>query len=440
MGNKNKVYGFKSLDKWQKEILAAEGNLCINSGRQVGKSQIIAIKAAEYIKCNPNKRVLIISITEDQANNMLQKIMLYLHANYNSEIELTGKFKPTKHRVQMKNGSWCVTKAVGQYGTGVLGMTVDVIIPDECAYLPEAIWASITPMLLTTGGWLWLLSTPNAKQGYFYEAYTNPDLGFQTFHVNSEEVAKQRAEPQRTMMLEYLAREKGRMTKLQYAQQYLAQFLEDLGQFFPDKIIKKTQTLRRDAGSSHNSGEFFLGVDVARMGGDETTFEILEMVTQTDGKPKYYHRENIVHRYTLTTETIDKVLKLEEQYNFKKIYIDDGGLGVAVFDQLLVHDSTKRKVEAINNASRAIDTDKNRSKKLLKEDLYLNLLNMMERGQIELLKDDTVTQSLKSITIEHNQATNDIRIYGRYSHIVEGLIRAAWSIRNRSLGIYFHSQ
>ena len=55
------------LDDWQKEILAAEGNICVNSGRQAGKSQIIAIKVGEYLKANPKKQVLIISVTEDQA-------------------------------------------------------------------------------------------------------------------------------------------------------------------------------------------------------------------------------------------------------------------------------------------------------------------------------------------------------------------------------------
>jgi len=418
-----------TLDQWQKDVLAAEGNLCICSGRQVGKSQIIAIKAGEFIANNPNKKVLIISITEDQAVNMLQKIVLYLHDNYKKDIA-RGKDKPTKHKVIMKNGSEVVTKAVGQYGLGVLGMTCDVVVPDECAYLPEAIWQSITPMLLTTGGSMWLLSTPNAMQGYFYEAYTDPSMGFKTFHVNSVEVAEARPEPQRSIMMDYLRREKARMTELQYAQQYLAQFLEELGQLFPDELVKSSQVLVRPVEVRVN-GEYYLGVDVARMGGDETTFEVLEL-----DRGYFFHRENIVHTYTLTTETIDKVLELNKLYDFKKIYIDDGGLGVAVFDQLLKHPDTKRKVVPINNASRALDNDRNRTKKLLKEDLYLNLKHLLESGKLKLLKDDDISVSLKSIVCESVPNKNNIRIYGKYSHIVEGLIRAAWSVRERGLNIY----
>lgn len=425
----NMKLNFK-LDEWQKEVLAAEGNLCICSGRQVGKSQIVAIKVAEYIANNPKKEVLIISITEEQAENMLMKIMLYIDDNYRKMIS-KGKNKPTKHRLHLINNSSVVTKAVGQYGLSALGLTKNVVVVDECAYLPDLVWQSITPILLTTGGQLWILSTPNAKEGYFYEAYTNPEMGFKTYHVSSEEVAEKRSEPQRTYMLNYLKREKERMTKLQYAQQYLAQFLEELNQLFPDNLIKASQTLEKQ--NLRINGEYYLGIDIARMGGDEITFEVLELKNNV-----LYQRENIVLQYQLTTSTIDKTLELESVYGFSKIYIDDGGMGAAVFDQLLKEPMTRSKIVSINNASRALDRDESRKKKLLKEDLYFNLKRLMERGQIKLLTDSNISASLKSIVYESN--TDEVKIYGSYSHIAEGLIRAAWCVYDRKLRLFFESQ
>lgn len=416
------------LDGWQKDVLAAEGNLCICSGRQVGKSQIVAIKVAEWIANHPKGRVVVISITEDQSELMLQKILIHLSDNY-PRLIARGKHKPTKHLVRLTNGATALTKAVGQYGLGVRGLTADILVGDEAAYVAQAIWHAVTPVLLTTGGSMWLLSTPNAQEGYFYEAYTNRDMGFQTFHVNSEEVAESRPEPQRSHMLSYLSQEKARMTELEYAQQYLAQFLEEQGQLFPDELITACQTSSRDLAGSNPK---FLGVDVARMGGDETTFEVLERVGRV-----FFHIENIMDTYTLTTQTISKVLELDQKYGFRTIYIDDGGLGVAVFDPLLNNDQTKRKVVAINNSSRALDRDGKRKRKLLKEDLYLNLKRMMEQGEIQLLNDPEVFTSLKSIILERGQKSSEVRIYGRYSHIAEGLIRAAWSVRDKHLNIYY---
>jgi len=419
------------LDEWQKEVMQAEGNLCINSGRQVGKSAISAVKVAEYIATNPNKKVLVISVTEDQAEMMLQKILIHLFDNHKNKIS-KGKDKPTKHLIKLTNKSEVRCKAVGQYGIGVLGMTLDILVVDEAAYMPEPIWQSVTPMLLTTGGSVWLISTPNAKEGYFYDAYTKPEMGFKTFHINSEEVAEQRPEPQRTIMLNYLRSEKARMTDLQYAQQYLAQFLEELRQLFPDQLIHKCQTAKRKTSPpDQKREEYFLGVDVARMGEDESTFEVLQKI-----QGYLIHCENKITQKTLTTETTKIVITMDQHYDFKKIYIDDGGLGVAVFDQLLQEDQTKRKVVPINNATRSIEKEATRRKKLLKEDLYLNLLRLMERGEIQLLDDPEIFLSLKSLMVEYSSTTNQIKIYGRYTHIAEGLIRAAWCVRENYLNPY----
>jgi hypothetical protein len=415
-------------DKWQEEILEAEGNIVVCSGRQVGKTEIISCKVARYISTHPKHKVLIISVTEAQAENMLVKIVMHLH-EINKALICKGGKKPTKHKVELTNGATAITKAVGQYGLGALGLTCNVVVPDECAYLPETIWQSITPMLFSTGGVMWLLSTPNAQEGYFYEAYTNPAFGFKTFHISSEEVANARPEPQRSIMLAYLEREKARMSPMQYAQQYLAQFQEELGQFFSDSLITSAQTLERL--SVVEPSTYYLGVDVARMGGDETTFEIIEKKGD-----KYLQRENITNKYTLTTESIKKVLELDRIYDFKQIYIDDGGLGVAVFDQLLNTNQTKNKVIAINNASRSLDKDENRKRKLLKEDLYMNFKAMLENGTLQLLNDPNIFLSLKSIMIEHDVSKANIKIYGRYSHITEGLIRAAWANHSQRLNLW----
>jgi len=61
---------------------------------------------------------------------------------------------------------------------------------------------------------------------------------------------------------------------------------------------------------------------------------------------------------------------------------------------------------------------------------------MLERGTLKLLADDEIMASLKSIqyeySTEHGQLSK-VRIFGNYSHIVEGLIRAAWLANTKSL-------
>lgn len=76
---------------------------------------------------------------------------------------------------------------------------------------------------------------------------------------------------------------------------------------------------------------------------------------------------------------------------------------------------------------------------LLKEDMYMNLLAMMEKGKIKLLDDDEVKLSLRSVQYEYVSEPGKptkIRIFGNYTHIAEGLIRAAWLANQKHLNAF----
>jgi len=413
------------LDKWQQQVLDTSGNICLRSGRQVGKSTIISIKAAQYAASNSKKTILVIASVERQAYLLFEKILAYLVDNHKSMIK-KGKDRPTKHKVTLKNGSVIHCLPTGMSGYGIRGYTVNLLIADEAAFIPEEVWTAVTPMLAVTKGTIWLLSTPHGKEGYYYRCFT--DETFTPFHVSSEDC------PRKDVL--FLKREKERMTKVQYAQEYLGEFCDELLQFFSSELIRKCM-LPQSAlavGSlnipSLPEGDNFLGVDVARMGEDET---VLMSINRKDKKLRMIDMQ--ITKKTYLTETVKLILHKDRQYNYRKIYIDDGGMGVGVFDPLLQEEQTRRKVIAINNSARALDRDETRKKKLLKEDLYNNLLRLMEQGNIELFNDDEIYLSLKSIQYEYTD-DKTLRIYGNYSHITEALIRAAWCVKDKSLNIW----
>ena len=115
------------------------------------------------------------------------------------------------------------------------------------------------------------------------------------------------------------------------------------------------------------------------------------------------------------------------------MYLDDGGMGVGVFDHLLKDSQTRRKVVAINNSSRSIDRESKR-KKLLKEDLYVNTLKLMQSRKLKLWNDDRIAASLMSVQAE--ETTSGLKIFGTNTHIAEALIRACWCTRDKGLKIW----
>lgn len=435
-----------NLDPWQKEFLNTEGDKILCTGRQVGKSVICGMDAGEYAANNGKKVVLMIAPTERQAYALFEKTLDYLSINYRTLIK-PGKHRPTKSKINLKNGTriWCLPTGIS--GLGIRFLTVDRLYADEASRIPEEVWTAVTPMMLTTGGNSIYLSTPAGKEGQFADAVSNKDdayTSFTRFHVNSETVIRNReicdtwTAYQRDKALEHLGREKSRMSALQYAQEYEGELIDELRQFFPTDLIKSSMTIRggflvptEQYASPPNLYKNYLGVDIARMGDDDTV-----LVGIQDRQGKAYQMELIITQKTFLTETTREILANDKKHNYKKIFIDDGGMGVGVYDPLLEHPQTKRKVIPINNASRSISKDGDRRKKLLKEDLYNYLLSMMEQGKVNLYENDEIYHSLKSVQSEYSGG--NLRIFGNNTHITEAIIRAIWGIRTKSLNIFIN--
>jgi len=418
---------WKTLDDWQKDYIFnthPNENVFLLCGRQVGKTTAMSIRAVELCINHYKKGefVLINSITEKQAYHMLAKALAYAQAKY-SKFIMKGKDRPTMHRILFKNGTGILCYAAGETGEGLRGFTIKKLMPDEGARMSEEYFIATLPMLSVIDGSIDIASTPAGKlhkdgqEKYFYKC--SKDKKFKKFYVSAEDCPRHSKE--------FLEEQKERMTKLAYAQEFLAVFTDELKRLFEDDLIKKICILKREEKPNY-IGKFYLGVDVAGLGKDECTFEVLEKANK-----EILQKENIIEKRNYTTDTTKRILILNESYNFKKIGIDDAGVGFGVFSELLNNNKTRRKTIALNNASRPTDKEGKKSKKLLKEEMYFNLLSLMENEKIKLLNDDEIKNSLSSI--QHDEG----KIFGAYSHITEGIIRAAWVVtKNKTLNIYIY--
>lgn len=416
---------YKSLDDWQQRVLENSGNLIMLCGRQVGKSEIMAKKIAEYLLNNKNKKLLICSGVERQASGLYNKTLYYIQGNFPKMLK-KGREKPLKTKLSLKNNSTLITEPVGNDGSGARQHTVNGVIFEEMQLIPEEAYAAITPMLLTTGGFIWMLGTAWSTEGYAYERLSDPD--FKVFRVNAEEVAEGRPEPQRTIMLKHLENERKRLTASQYQQEYLAIPSDKTRQIFPDKLIARCMNTVRP-NSINEDYDYVCGVDPAGMGKDEGSISIFRVNNE---RRSAIQTDHIITERLYTTKTTQRVIELDKLHDFEKIYVDDGGIGFGVFSELLNEDSTKYKTIPLNNAARPLDSRDKKRKKILYEDMIFNLLNMMEKGKISLLKDNEIRESLKSYKFEYSDQKKLI-ISSNYNHPVQSIMRAAWHLERKSL-------
>lgn len=413
-------------DKWQKEVLDHKGNITLRSGRQVGKSEVISEKAYKFALENPGTTTLIIAASQRQSSLLFEKVRARIDIHCEKEGNIYTD-KPTLTRVILKNGSKIYSLPAGRTGYFIRGFTIDLLIADEAAYIPETVWLAVTPMIAVSRklrgmGYIILLSTPFGKGGYFYDSFT--DNAFKSFHQSSEDCKR--------IPKDFLKKEKRRMTKEQYAQEYLGNFVDEWHQFYKSGLIKACMTFI-EWSKEHDyrkEADYYLGVDLAGYGGDENAFIIVEML----GKKLKVIKKITTERES-ATNTIGQIVQLDGEFKFKRIFVDDGGLGSPITD-LLKERIGKRKVFGLNNATKSIEIqDTEKRQKILKEDLHSNLLMLMETNKIEIISDLDIVRSMKSVTFEYKESGR-VRIYGPYTHITEAMVRAAWCIKEKGLDVY----
>jgi hypothetical protein len=419
-------------DKWQKRILDHDGNIAIRCGRQVGKSEVVSAKAAKFALENPGTTTLIIAAAQRQSSLLFEKV----RANFDRLEDLGQEIyseEPTLTRAKLKNGSRVYSLPAGRSGHFIRGFTLDLLIADEAAFIPDIVWNAVIPMIAVSRkkrgqGFIILLSTPFGKGGYFYDAFNDAD--YLHIHQSSEDCKR--------IPKDFLRKEKLRLTKAEYAQEYLGEFTDEWNQLFPTKLIKSCMTFMdwslttdRKAGAG-----YYLGIDVARYGGHENAFAFVENHNNKIKCVKVSTTERVS-----TTDTVGRAEHYDSLWKFNRIGVDDSGVGGGVTDQL--QDKLgRRRVIALNNATKRIQIQgEERKRGIFKEDLYSNLLKLMEVGKIELINDLKLLKSLKSIIYEYGETpgTRKIKIYGNYSHITEALVRAVWcATKEKGLRLYIY--
>ena len=454
-------------DEWQSDFICHKGSCTVRCGRQVGKSTSAGKRISKLMLDYNCSSHLVIAPAQRQSGQLFLKVMswlekenqkcLYKAGGYVDDPKVTAKKNmelkrqfeydygiyneiPTKTTVILKKdstkcrgldnqGSICYALPAGKTGVYLRTFALDFLHIDEAAYVPETVYTALKPMLAVSAkakglGWETFLSTPFGKGGFFFHSHHSDD--YKQYHVNAEDCPR--------IGKDFLRKEKARMTKAEYRQEWQGEFCDEWNQFFNSDLLKKAMTFTdwNKADDYMKEARYYLGVDFAGYGGDENAFVICQMLGSKLKIVKCFTTERIS-----ATDTIGRIVTIDGEYKFSKIFIDDGGIGSPIGD--LLTEKLGRKIFRLNNASKRIAVQGEEKKKgILKEDLYSNTLMLLETGKLELINDLNLLKSMKGITFEYRSESNDrkVKIWGKGSHLTEGLIRACWCLKERGLSIF----
>jgi hypothetical protein len=178
-------------DPWQVEVLASEHQrkiLCC--GRQTGKSTVGAVLAVHKALTCAGSTVLVVAPGERQAKLLFSKAAsLYRQAGYPLPAH-----SERRTGLELSNGS--IIEALPAVERTTRGYSVDLLVVDEAAAVPDQDYHGILPALIATQGEQVLLSTPRGKRGFFHEIWHGGPAAddWLRMMIRSDEVSRIRPE------------------------------------------------------------------------------------------------------------------------------------------------------------------------------------------------------------------------------------------------------
>ena len=381
--------GHDVFDYNKKYVDCQDRFIVYRSGRQVGKTMSTAVKAIHFAFFAPlmlktvkhECTIVIAAPTQNQAGIMYDRIRSLIMNNEflkgyvvrNTQTELWVNF------LDNTGMSKIITRATGEHGTTLRGYSPHCIIADECSFIKTNILKAFLPSGMATQARVWLTSTPFSKSGYFYEACqnskrTNPDGLWTEFHVKSTDNPLIQEDPT-------FIEEIKRLTREEYVQEVEGEFLDIGNALIPNSLLRDAVNDKKPNGQP----TYYMGVDVARSGRDETVYTIVCV----DKDDHVFVEEVIAESQSNVVDVCGRINNYERDYRIETVYIDETGLGGGLIDLAREQGIPARGVVFSLQE---------------KASMYKNLRLLFENHRISLKKVDKLVYQLSYLTREYTEA------------------------------------
>jgi hypothetical protein len=206
-------------DDWQIEVLASSHpRKILLAGRQTGKTTSIALLVAHRAITVPGSEILIVASSERQAKRLFRVAKLF----WRRAGEPHGAVSDRLTGLELGNGS--VIEAVAAVEHTTRGFSPTLLVIEEAAFMPSAVYYQLQGSTVRTAGEEILLSTAGFKDGFFYDVWSS-DEDWHRVQIRSDEMPEH-------ISPEQLERRRLRMPREFFEAEYLCKFLETTGSLF----------------------------------------------------------------------------------------------------------------------------------------------------------------------------------------------------------------
>lgn len=298
------------------------------AGRQVGKSRAAAWLAIWHAVTHEESLVLILAKAQRQSMELFRTLKREMRMSDASDE--WGVPRETQTEVEFDNGSRILCLPTGTDGANIRGYSADLLMVDEAAFVPEAIFQEVLmPMLAVEHedeeNQFVMTSTPLGKKGFFYNRFDDARRAMQKDEDPRYHVTHAKTEDNPYVKPKFIVEQENALSPMQFKQEILGKFVEASDAYFTtEEVLHDEVALNRFVQKS--TQECYLGADIAHTGDDSSVF------ISMDGDGNVYDVLEIENQKL--TGAMQKIRDLDSVNNYDKIMVDATGMGQGVVDQL----------------------------------------------------------------------------------------------------------
>lgn len=365
---------FPKLYPWQQDVFDAVTNdngagdfYLVRARRQCGKS-VVAIAIALYYAFKEKSIGLIVEPTLKQARRVYKQIISAVGGEGSPILKSANSMLLT---IEFVNGSEIGFISDEMDDSAKRGATVkkSVLILDEGAFLSQATYETLQPVVDVTNAPVLIISTPQFKDGEYYERYKRGEGGDPRIHIFNWSDYDTSA----LLSAEKLEYYRQTMSPLKFKSEYLGEFIDENSFIFGD-------IFQCVAGYSTKPA-VYAGVDwSAGSDGDYTVITLLDEDNHVTGLKWWKDFDAVDLVKELATE-------IKAHPKLKKVKIEKNSIGKIFYDML------KREVRK-GLLLPFVTTNES------KREIIESLISAFQTGEIQIPKEPELIKELQHYAME----------------------------------------
>ncbi len=398
------VLNLPPVSKTEEKIMRSKSNrICIVAGRRWGKTTLLAIISVwtALIQAKGKGKIAVFTGSWEQSDifmDAVREVLDFMHPEIKKMVKITEnkKRQMTINGCQIFTRSATVTsRSIRGHGRGVI-----LLIRDEDAFIPDVMMKQIRPIRLSNKAREIVASTP-LGHNHFYKDYNSKV--YESYKVTSYD--------NKFLDKKDLDDEKELLTKAEFDQEYMAEFLDDRYSVFPQILIDEaTDFNRKYIYEPKENIDYVMGVDLGRR--RDATVICIAHADVNHICVDFFEEIKYLQDGRYWFNTLNRIEELIKTFRVQSVHIDQTGIGDKPTEDL------RNSLLDKNILCGVKGVDFTRRLKNSKEGLVNGLLLKFERKEIHFPFDAKLIRQLKNIRFEASDApSRSMGTYGRFIHV-----------------------